>query len=161
MDIIAPMLVGLGFFVLIGWVTYVIVDGRRRRERLKVFTEFHGKLMDRMASAAEFGDFLQSAGGQRFLATLSTERGGPKAAIMRSVHTGTIMLALGIGLLTVSRASFFDTSSEASAFVTFFAVVVVALAIGYLVSAVVSWWLGRSLGVMDEEWAPTRDSQSR
>lgn len=159
MEIIAPMLVGLGFFVLIGWVTYVIVDGRRRRERLKVFTEFHSKLMDRMGSAAEFGDFLQSAGGQRFLATLSTERGGPKAAILRSVHTGTIMLALGIGLLTIRRASFF--SIEASGFVTFFAVVVVALAIGFLVSAAVSWWLGRSLGVMDEEWAPTREAGSR
>ena len=159
MEFILPMVISLGFFGLFGWVTYVIVDGRRRRERLKVFTEFHTRLVDRMASPAEFGEFLQSQGGQRFLATLATERGGPKAAILRSVHTGIIMLAVGIGLMTIRRASFFG--NDAIAFVTFFAVLLVALAVGFLVSAAVSWRLGRSLGVMDDEWAPSGEVQSK
>jgi hypothetical protein len=159
MELIAPLLVGVAFFVLIGWVTYVIVDGKRRRERLKVFTDFHTKLVDRMGSASEFNDFLQSPGGQRFLATLSTERGGPKAAIMRSVHTGIVMLALGLGLSTLRGLLVFD--SEAGAFVTFVAVVCVALALGFLASGAVSWWLGRSLGVMEDEWTPAGDRRSR
>jgi len=159
MEFIIPMVISLGFFGLIGWVTYVIVDGKRRRERLKVFTEFHTKLMDRMTSPAEFGEFMQSPGGQRFLATLSTERGGPKAAIMRSVHTGVIMLTLSIGLLFLQRMDIWN--SEARAFVVFMGVIVLALAVGFLVSAALSWRLGRSLGVMDDEWTQPRDVQSR
>ena len=152
MEFILPMVISLGFFGLVGWVTFVIVDGRRRSQRLKVFTEFHGKLMDRMASPAEFGAFIQSPGGQRFLATLQTERGGPKVAIMRSVHTGTIMLALSIGLLFLQRLEVWN--SEARAAVTFFGVIVFTLGVGFLVSAALSWRLGKSLHVMDDEWTP-------
>lgn len=159
MEFILPMVITVSFFAMIAWIVYVIVDGKRRRERLKVFTDFHGKLMDRMASPAEFGAFIQSPGGQRFLATLSTERGGPKVAIMRSVHTGTIMLALSIGLLFLQRLDLWN--SEARAFVVFMGVIVLALGVGFLVSAGLSWRLGRSLGVMDDEWNPPRDVQSR
>jgi hypothetical protein len=159
MEFILPMVITVSFFAMIAWIVYVIVDGKRRRERLKVFTDFHGKLMDRMTSPAEFGAFMQSPGGQRFLATLQTERGGPKVAIMRSVHTGTIMLALSIGLLFLQRLDLWN--SEARAFVVFMGVIVLALGVGFLVSAGLSWRLGRSLGVMDDEWTPPRDVQSR
>ena len=159
MEFILPMVITVSFFGMIAWIVYVIVDGKRRRERIKVFTDFHTKLMDRMSSPAEFSAFMQSPGGQRFLATLQTERGGPKAAIMRSVHTGTIMLALSIGLLFLQRLEVWN--SEARAAVTFFGVIVFTLGVGFLVSAGLSWRLGRSLGVMDDEWTPPRDVQSR
>ena len=159
MEFILPMVITVSFFGMIAWIVYVIVDGKRRRERIKVFTDFHTKLMDRMSSPAEFSAFMQSPGGQRFLATLQTERGGPKAAIMRSVHTGTIMLALSIGLLFLQRLEIWN--GEARAFVVFMGVIVLALGVGFLVSAGLSWRLGRSLGVMDDEWTPPRDVQSR
>jgi hypothetical protein len=159
MEFILPMVITVSFFAMIAWIVYVIVDGKRRRERLKVFTDFHGKLMDRMSSPAEFNAFMQSPGGQRFLTTLQAERGGPKAAIMRSVHTGTIMLTLSIGLLFLQRMDLWN--SEARAFVMFMGVIVLALAVGFLVSAVLSWKLGTSLGVMNEEWAPPRETPSR
>jgi hypothetical protein len=44
---------------------------------------------------------------------------------------------------------------------TFLSVILVSLAVGFLVSAAVSWRLGRSLGVMDDEWAPSREVQSK
>ncbi len=146
MEFLAPMTLGLGLFTLIGWVTYIIVDGRRRRERLKVFTEFHSKLIDRMGSAKDFGDFLQSDGGQRFLATLSTERGGPQAAILRSLHTGVIMFTLGLGLLLLSRLDLWGP--EGYAFLLLTGVVVESLAIGFLLSAGLSWRLSRAIGLV-------------
>jgi hypothetical protein len=146
MEFIAPMLLGTAFFTLIGWVTHVIVDGRRRRERLKVFTDFHSKLIDRMGSANEFGDFLQSPGGQRFLDTLSTERGGPQVGIMRSVHTGIVMLALGVGFLFLGRIVVFN--SEGRAFVVAMGILLLSLAIGFILSAGASWRLASSMGLM-------------
>ena len=38
-------------FFMIGWIVFVIVDGFRRRQQTRVFTEFHGKLLDRIGSA--------------------------------------------------------------------------------------------------------------
>jgi len=149
MEFIMPMLVSIAFFTLIGWVTHVIVDGRRRRERLKVFTDFHSKLIDRMGSANEFGDFLQSPGGQRFLATLSTERGGPQVGIMRSVHTGIVMFALGVGFSLLSRMGLWNT--EGRGFLVAMGVLLVALAVGFLVSAFASWRLAQSMGLMKAE----------
>jgi len=149
MEFVMPMLVSVAFFTLIGWVTYVIVDGRRRRERLKVFTDFHSKLIDRMGSANEFGDFLQSPGGQRFLATLSTERGGPQVGIMRSVHTGIVMFALGVGFSLLSRMGLWNT--EGRGFLVAMGVLLVALAVGFLVSAFASWRLAQSMGLMKAE----------
>lgn len=149
LEFLAPMFVGLGFFTLIGWVTHVIVDGRRRRERLKVFTDFHSKLIDRLGSAKEFGEFLQSDGGQRFLATMSTERGGPQAGILRSLHTGVIMLTLGFGLLLLSRLDLWG--HEGHAFLLLTGVVVESLAIGFLLSAFLSWRLSRAIGLVAPE----------
>src|SRR5829696_1905920 len=74
---LAPVLIVMTIFATMGWIVHVFVDGRRRRERLKVFTEFHSRLIDRMGSAKEFAEFLQTTGGQNFLDTLSLERGHP------------------------------------------------------------------------------------
>jgi hypothetical protein len=144
-----PIVLGPTFFIMIGWVTYVIVDGHRRRERLKVFTEFHAKLIDRLGSAREFADFLQSDGGQRFLATLSTERGGPRVGILRSVHTGVIMLTLSIGLLSLTSLTAWGT--EGRTFVLVTGVIVLSLSVGFLLSAGASWRLARSLGLMESD----------
>jgi hypothetical protein len=146
MEFVMPMLISIAFFTMIGWITHVIVDGRRRRERLRVFTDFHSKLIDRMGSAEEFGSFLQSPGGQRFLTTLSTERGGPQVGIMRSVHTGIVMFALGLGFSLLSRMGLWNT--EGRGFLVAMGILLVALAIGFLLSAFASMRLAHSLGLM-------------
>jgi hypothetical protein len=146
LEFIVPMVVSLGFFGLIGWITHVIVDGRRRRERMKVFTAFHEKLIDRLGSAREFGEFLQSDGGRRFLDTLSMERGGPQVGIMRSAHIGVIMLVLSIGLLSLTALQVLP--SEGRAFLIIVGVIVLSLSIGFLLSAALSWRLARALGVV-------------
>ena len=92
-----PILLGLGFFSMIAWIVYVVVDGNRRKERLKVFTDFHSKLIDRMGSSTEFAAFLQSDGGRRFLDSLSVEKGHPANRIMNAVQAGLVLTALGVG----------------------------------------------------------------
>ena len=51
-DAFIPMVVGLGFFALIAWIAFVFVDGKRRREQLKVSSEFHAKILEKLGSAA-------------------------------------------------------------------------------------------------------------
>ena len=95
---LAPVLIVMTIFATMGWIVHVFVDGRRRRERLKVFTEFHSRLIDRMGSAKEFAEFLQTTGGQNFLDTLSLERGHPADRIAKAVQIGIILTSVGLAL---------------------------------------------------------------
>jgi hypothetical protein len=78
------ILIPLTAFFVVGWIVHTLVDGYRRRERMRTFTEFYGRLLDRMSTPKEFGDFLQTSGGQRFLDTLSVERGHPIERVLRA-----------------------------------------------------------------------------
>jgi hypothetical protein len=154
MEVIAPMIAALGFFTMIGWIVYVVVDGRRRQERLKVFTEFHTRLLDRIGSAREFGEFLQTNGGSRFLDSLSMDKGGgPQTRILRYVHIGTVLLALGLGLAILGRSRLLDFDSTIG--FTILGTIALSLAVGFLVSSFVSHRLMKALGLMKEE--PPKD----
>jgi hypothetical protein len=146
-----PILLGLGFFGMIAWIVYVVVDGSRRKERLKVFTEFHSKLIDRMGSSAEFSAFLQSDGGRRFLETLSVEKGHPADRILNAVQMGLVLAGLGIGFIVAGEVGVNPAVSHTQWDVNGFRVAGVIFAstgIGFLLSAVSSFVLARSLGVL-------------
>jgi hypothetical protein len=141
-DLVA-VLAPLGFFGMIGWIVHVIVDGRRRRERLKVFTEFHTRLLDRIGSTREFGEFLQTDGGTRFLETLSLEGSAPKLRILRSIQAGIVLLALGVGLLMLGRMYQWDEEGF-----TVMGTIALSLAVGFLASSAVSYRLSKSMGLL-------------
>jgi hypothetical protein len=147
-----PILLGLGFFGMIAWIVYVIVDGNRRKERLKVFTDFHSKLIERMGSSTEFATFLQSDGGRRFLDSLSVEKGHPADRILNAVQAGLVLAALGVGFFVAGSdvaVNFHRVNSEWD--VNGFRVagsIFLSLGIGFLLSAASSFVLARSLGVL-------------
>jgi hypothetical protein len=86
-------------FLLAGYVIFTIVDGFIRWRRLRVSTEFQAKLLDRIGSAREFGEFLNTEGGGRFLDVISTENGGSAHnRILRAVQTGIVLTVLGAAL---------------------------------------------------------------
>jgi len=146
-----PILLGLGFFGMIAWIVYVIVDGSRRKERLKVFTDFHTKLIDRMGSSAEFSAFLQSDGGRRFLETLSVEKGHPANRILNAVTAGLVLTALGLGFFVAGSDVAVNYNRVADWDVNGFRVagsIFGSVGIGFLLSAVASYVLAKSLGVL-------------
>jgi hypothetical protein len=157
MVVMIPILLGLGFFSLIAWIVYVTVDGNRRRERLRVFTDFHSKLIDRMGSSTEFATFLQSDGGRRFLDSLSVEKGHPADRILNAVQAGLVLTAVGIGFILAGdwgvNAIAIREHWEVNGFrVT--GLIFAAMGIGFLASAVSSYVLARSLGVLRQSDAP-------
>lgn len=154
MSDIAPMLVGLGFFTMVGWIVHVIVDGRRRRERIRVFTEFHARLLDRIGSAREFGEFLQTEGGARFLDSLSLEGTTPKLRILRSLQTGIVLLTFGAGCLVVGRTYQFDVEGF-----TILGTLTVSLSIGFIAASAVAYRLSKTMGLLtplEEQPQPRR-----
>jgi hypothetical protein len=134
-------------FFMIGFIVYVIVDGYRRRQQVKVFTEFHAKLLERIGSAQEFAEFFNSDAGLRFLDSLSTSEGGaPQLRILRSLQTGLVLLALGVAFFILLNGRTF--SLEAADGLTVLATAATAIGVGLVVSTAMSYVMSRQMGLL-------------
>jgi len=134
-------------FFMIGFVVFVIVEGFRRRAQAKMVTEFHTKLLDRIGSTKEFADFCASDAGKRFMESLSnTEPSSPHMRILRSVQTGLVLVALGIGLFVLVDQRTF--SIEATDGLTVTATVTAAIGAGLIISTIVSYILSWQMGLL-------------
>ena len=145
-------------FFLVGFIVYTIVEGYRRRSQAKMVTEFHGRLLDRIGSAKEFGDFFASDAGKRFMDSLSSsDSGSPHVRILRSVQTGLVMLALGIGLFILTNQRTFSLEAMDGLVVT--ATVTAAIGAGLIASTVITYLLSWQMGLLSR--SSKRDLEPR
>jgi uncharacterized membrane protein len=140
---VVGLVVPLGFFAMVCFVVYVVVEWRRRREQQRV--ELHGKLLDRIGSAREFGEFLSTEAGERFLAGLSPER--PHERIISAARGGVVFAVLGVTLLIAAYAGALGDEREDLLIV---GIILVGLGAGLLLAAAASYMIARRLGVMTE-----------
>jgi hypothetical protein len=133
---------------MVGFIVYVIVDGYRRRQQVKVITDVHSKLLDRLGSAKEFAEFFTSEAGGRFLESLSSSEGGgaPQNRILRSMQAGFVLLALGVGFFILLDQRAF--SIEAADGLTVMATAATAIGTALLVSTSLSYVLSKRMGLI-------------
>ena len=148
---LADVLVPLAAFAMIVSIIYVIVDSFRRRQQLRMIAEFHSKLLDRVGSATEFGEFLNTDGGSRFLDSLSTERatGGAHVRILRAAQAGLVALMLGLGLFGYVTALGSGLASDTAEGLSLFATIALSIGVGLLLAATVSYRLSMRLGLLE------------
>jgi hypothetical protein len=151
------IIVPAGFF-LVGFIVYTIVEGFRRRSQAKTVTEFHGRLLDRIGSAKEFGDFFASEAGRRFMDSLSaTETGSPQMRILKSVQLGLVLLALGVGLFILTDQRAFSLEATDGLVVT--ATVTAAIGAGLILSTMMTYLLSWRMGLLAKHAStPQRES---
>jgi len=152
------MINGLGVFLafgmaigLITWLIKTLVDYRRWNRLTKVQTEVHTKLLDRFTANDDLLAYIQSPAGAKFLEStpISLDAGprsigAPFGRILWSMQAGLVVTAAGIGLQIVgSRIT--DESAEP---LRALGVLGVALGIGFVVSAVISYFISRRLGLI-------------
>ena len=141
-DKIAVMVVFLAAFATAGWMFYLMAEGAKRKGRLKVQTELHGRLLDKFGSAREVVEFLQTPGGAQFVEGISSDREEPSNGILRSTHRGIILTIVAAGCLFLN---WYYRSSDNPLLVI--GVILLCLGVGFLVSAAVSQRLSRTLGL--------------
>jgi hypothetical protein len=107
-------------------------------------TEFHTRALDKMGSTADFGNFLETDGGKRFLKSLTIEGLGPKQRIVRSVERG--ILCLAIGLVTAIPSFLFPEIRDG---LTMIGTIIAGVGVGNLISSAVSFVLSQKLGLLD------------
>ena len=160
--IIDPLMVAtvvISIVYILAWVIRAIMNHRRWLRMSKLQTDMQNKLLERFTSNEEMLGFIQTSAGQRFLesASVSTEPGprvlsAPVGRMLWSIQLGTVVLVAGIGLQLVSyRLSQYE---GAVAGFQVAAGLVIALGIGFILSALGSYLLSRRLGLMDPSPAP-------
>jgi hypothetical protein len=137
-------------FFMIGYIVYIVVDGYRRRQQMRVFADFHTKLLERLGSARDFADFFTSDAGSRFLNSLSSSEGGaPQLRILRSMQTGFVLLAVGIGFFIMLDQRTFDVEAVDGLMVVATAATAVGAAL--LVSTGMSYLLSKRMGLIERQ----------
>jgi hypothetical protein len=138
------------------WLIRTLIEHRRWSRLTRTQAEVHGKLMDRLSSNEELLAYMQTTGGKRFLESapiaVSSEPRAVSAPISRmlwSVQVGLILAAAGVGLTFVSNGVDKVVSQPLSAM----GVLAMAIGAGFLLSAVVSFFLSRRLGLFPNDAA--------
>ena len=131
--------IGIGIFVLVLLVVFLLHSANRQRAQ----NDIRKALIDKFGSAQDLGMFLQSEGGKRFIADLSTGTAGALGSVLTSVQNGIILMLLGVGC--AGSAPFLGPVAPVGIGV---GVVFLFVGLGFLVSAGVTYRLSKSWGLV-------------
>jgi hypothetical protein len=108
--------------------------------------------MDRFSANEELLAYVKSPAGSKFLEsspialdTAPRSFGAPLTRIFRSLQAGLVLVAGGIGLLAVRSQSSNPVTEPLHAF----GIVAIALGLGFVISAIISFLLSRRLGLLE------------
>lgn len=145
------VLASWGLFILLGWAIWVIATNTRRSNVAKVQAELQSKLLDRFGSSQELLDYLGSEAGQRFLEASTIERAKPLGRILGSLQVGVILTLVALALLFLYWQ--FPGIGEPAVGL---GILCLALGLGFLISAAVSYALLKRWGVLAPSAASMR-----
>jgi hypothetical protein len=159
-ELVQMVLAGIGFTLLgstlVGvfvWLVKTAVDHRRWLRVTRTQTEIHTKLLDRLGTNDELMAYIQSPAGRRFLESapisVSLEQepravSAPVTRIIWSMQAGVVLAALGMGFWLVQTR----TNLEISEGFWVIGVLIAALGIGFLASAVLAYVISARLGLV-------------
>jgi hypothetical protein len=138
----------------LAWLIRSAIDYRRWLRAMKFQTDAHTKIVDRLASNEDLLAYMQSPAGQRFLTSspiapppmdqLAQPVSAPFNRILWSVQAGVVLTTAGAGLW-LAKSGVFDEAAQAMQVV---AILIMALGIGFVLSALASYALSRQLGLL-------------
>ncbi len=138
------------------WLVKMLVDHRRWLRQSKVQTEVHTKLLDRFTTNDDLLSYVQSPAGRKFLEsapiTLEPDAhprsvGAPFSRIFWSVQAGAVLLLSGLGLQFVGQRQQWEEIGQP---LSSMGILVVAIGLGFLISAAASYFLSRRLGLLPD-----------
>lgn len=151
---------GLGVFIgfgmaiaVIAWLIRTLVDYRRWSRLAKVQTDVHTKLLDRFTANDDLIAYIQSPAGSKFLESSPIKldaaprsMGAPFGRILWSLQGGLVLMSAGIGLQFVSGR----VGNEAAQPLNALGVLALALGVGFVISAIISYVLSQRLGLIEQ-----------
>ena len=97
-DVLIPIVIIPTVFGSFIWAIYLVVSAIRSRQQMRLSSEFHSKLLERIGSARELGELLNTEGGRSLLQTLVIHHApAPHQRILRAAQSGTVLVTIGVG----------------------------------------------------------------
>lgn len=133
------------------WLVKTLIDHRRWSRLSKIQTDVHTKLLDRFSSNEDLLAYIQTPAGRKFLESAPINVSAPQAMsaplgrILWSAQAGAVLTVLGLGVILVSRTAIEEVAPPLAAM----GAIVIALGIGFLVSAFLAYTLTRRFGLMN------------
>ena len=151
LEVAIGVMFGIG---TLAWLLRSAIDHRRWLRAMKIQTDAHNKIVDRLASNEDLLAYMQSPVGQRFLTSspmapppmqhLAQPMGAPLNRILWSVQAGVVLTMVGAGLW-LAKNGVIDEAGQA---MQVLAILAMALGIGFVLSALASYGLSRQLGLV-------------
>jgi hypothetical protein len=140
-------------FSTFGFIVWVLVTGWQRRQHIRVMTDFNNKLLDRMGSVKDFSEFLQTDGGAKFIDRVTAGGTRPEIrwTILRSLQTGLVLVALGIGLIALAFSSRSAWPVDEARIFSVTGTIAVSLGVGFLLSAIAAYSVASRLQLRHDE----------
>jgi hypothetical protein len=135
------------------WLIKTLIDQRRWSRLSKVQTEVHTKILDRFSSNEDLLAYIQTPAGRKFLESTPISLDAPRAIsaplgrILWSAQAGAVLTVLGLGITLVSRTTIEEVAPPLAAI----GAVIIALGIGFLVSAFLAYTLTRRFRLMPND----------
>lgn len=139
---IALIIVLPAMFLFWAWVVWIILEWRKMRHK----SLLQNKVVDKFQTGQEFGDFLESPGGHKFLSFLKFNGVAPREKILSYLTRGIIITAFGISLIIIGQIF-----PEGSKHLLAFGIVFIALGVGFLMSTLISYILCKKWGIIEEK----------
>lgn len=127
--------------VFLAWIIYLAAGQIRRRQQ----NAMQKHLLDRFSSAQDFAQFMQSPAGQKYVTGFTDVVTSPRNSILSSVRTGCVLAFGGLGCIAGSNSMppYFHAGWVVGC-------VAFAAGLGFLVSAAISYFLAKKLGIKEE-----------
>jgi hypothetical protein len=136
----------------LAWLSRSLLNYRYWLRASKVQTDAHTKLVDRLTSNEDLLVYVQSPAGQRYLAStpisvdlMPRTVGAPIGRILWSVQAGVVMALAGVGLW-VAKGTIIE---EVAQVLQVIAILAIAIGVGFVLSAFISYVLSQRLGLLD------------
>lgn len=143
-DITGIAIVGL-IAGTICWNVWVFSTNSRRRQVSRDVAELHARILDKCAGNQELLKYVESEPGRRFLESPGVYGGNPLDRILYAIQSGAILSLLGVAGLVIRQL---DNDPDLHRFMLVLGSGALAVGVGFLISAAVSYILCRSWGVL-------------
>jgi hypothetical protein len=141
----------MGFSLLV-WLVRTFIDYRRWNRLTKIQTDVHTKLLDRFANSDELLTYIKTPAGARFLESspialdaAPRSVAAPLGRILLSVQAGVILFTVGVGFRVISH----NVPSDGGQPIDALGSLGIALGLGFLISALVSYLISQRLGLIE------------
>jgi hypothetical protein len=132
-------------FVMMLIILAAIERWRRENHRL----ELQKSILERVGSVKDLGEFLTTEQGERFLGTLAAPQFRPQLRTLSAVGTGTVFLVVGLFLMFALHTTVLGVPASRTPppALLLGLLLLVAIGVAMLISAVVSFFVARRLGL--------------